>query len=677
MYFRLIITLLVLCSTLLISQDKRPMTAEDIWKIKRVSGLQISPDKSTAVVTVAEFDIKENKGNTDIHLIDLATKQSKKLTTSRANDVAPIWSPDGKQIAFISRRDGDDVSQIYLIPVDGGEAERLTELPTSPTSLKWSEDGEKIYFAANVFLGFENDFAELKKEIKKRKENKVTAKVTENRFYRHWDIWLTDGYVTHIFQFDLKTKTAKNLTPGLDKILSTSGSGAEFDVSPDGKKIALIANSTLPPFKEELNFDLYLFDTDNFKSLVNLTADNLADDSSPEFSSDSKFLFYTKRLHPDKQAENGKLARFNLETKEAKLLSADIDLSVMEKILSDDLKSIYFTAEDSGRVSIYNLDVNGNNLSKVFAKGTNGAIELGKNKIYFLHQSLSYPTELFSHDLVSKKTEQVSFFNKNLMDSLVLGKVEDLYFPGANDAQVQMYLLYPPNFDPKKKYGLVHLIHGGPHQSFNDDFHPRWNAQVFAAMGYFVATVNFHGSTGWGEAFAESIVGKHAPKPFTDVMRATDFLIKNYKNIDSLRLGAAGGSYGGYLVNWIAGHTNRFSALVSHAGVYNFMGQFASDITHFREIAYGGSPWENKENLMRYNPSEFAANFNTPMLVIHGEKDYRVVVTQGLELYGVLQGKGVPSRLIYYPDENHWILQPQNSIFWYNEIESWFKRFLK
>jgi dipeptidyl aminopeptidase/acylaminoacyl peptidase len=298
--------------------------------------------------------------------------------------------------------------------------------------------------------------------------------------------------------------------------------------------------------------------------------------------------------------------------------------------------------------------------------------------MFFIRDDLSNPAEIFEWNLKTKKLVQLTTFNKSLLDSLQMGAVKSITYKGADGRDVQMYLLYPPYFDQGKKYPLLHLIHGGPHGTFADEFHYRWNAQLFAAPGYVAAMVNFHGSTSFGNDFAKSIVGAHGDKPFRDIMLATDYLIRTCPFIDSTRMAAAGGSYGGYMVNWIAGHTNRFRCLISHAGVYNLMGQFASDVTHDRDKSYSGSPWEGKyEEVNRYSPAFFAQNFKTPMLIIHGERDYRVPVTQGLEIYGVLQGKGVPARLVYYPNENHWILTPQNSIYWYKEVHEWLKRYLQ
>jgi dipeptidyl aminopeptidase/acylaminoacyl peptidase len=294
---------------------------------------------------------------------------------------------------------------------------------------------------------------------------------------------------------------------------------------------------------------------------------------------------------------------------------------------------------------------------------------------WFTHQDLSHPAEL--HRLApGGPMTRLTRFNDARLAGLEFGKVEDRTFTGAGGATVQMYLIYPPGFDPAKKYPLVHAIHGGPHGIFGDQFHPRWNAHLFAAPGYVVAMVNFHGSTSWGQEFAASIVGDHPTKPFADIMAATDVLL-GLGFIDASRMACIGGSYGGYMVTWIAGHTDRFCCYVNHAGVYDIHAEYASDVSQGRARAYGGEPWDGLETIDKSSPARFAAGFNDPMLVIHGDNDYRVPATQGLEVFGVLKAKGVPARLVSYPDENHWVLSPRNSRHWYGEVHAWLARFLK
>ncbi|MBS4035103.1 MAG: S9 family peptidase [Ignavibacterium sp.] len=660
-----------------VAQDKRAFTAEDLWNLKRINSFTISPDKSMGIMSVSTFDIKDSKGKSDLYLVHLSGGEIRRLTTAKTSDSSPAWSPDNKKIAFISKREDDERSQLYIIPIDGGEAEQLTTMPLGISSPKWFPDGERIAFASNILLEFENDFDGLEKEIKKHKDSKVTAKVTENRFYRYWDSWLTDGYVTHIYSYNIATKERKDLTPALNNLLTVSGSGADYDISPDGKKIALVKNTTLPPYHDPLNFDIYLLNADGNGEMKNITSDNPGGDSSPTFSPDGKYLYYTRTTEPSKIAENTKLTRYDLNSGEIISLTASVDLSVGGYQVSPNSTEIIFIAEDRARSSVFKISNDGTGFKEILRDGTNSSLQVGRNKIYVLNQNLAQPVELLSFDLSGNNRSKLTSFNDKLLSQIKFGKTEEHYFEGAEGNSVQLFILYPPDFKEDKKWPMIHLIHGGPHGTFGDDFHPRWNAQLFAVPGFITVMVNFHGSTSFGEDFAQSIVGNHSDKPFTDIMKATDFLIKKYSFIDETRIGAAGGSYGGYLVNWIAGNTDRFAALFSHAGVYNLMGQFASDWTHFREVAYDGSPWDGKENLSLRSPSEYAKNFKTPMLIAHGEKDYRVVVTQGLEIYGVLQGKGIDSRLVYFPDENHWILSPQNSIFWYNEFHNWFDRYLE
>jgi dipeptidyl aminopeptidase/acylaminoacyl peptidase len=468
-----------------------------------------------------------------------------------------------------------------------------------------------------------------------------------------------------------------DLTPTNEAILTTGGSGADYDVSPDGKQIAISVNVTPKPYFKDLNFDLFILSTDGSGTMENLTLDNLSGDVSPQFSPCGKYIFYLKSLDISKLAENSKLSRYELKVRKDTLLTKNIDLSISNFSFDTKTGSIYFTAEFKGRTGIFRTDASASKLEKVFSDGISSGIIADSNLVYFANQNNFTPQGIVVFDQTTKELKELVDLNKELTNKIEFGKFEEHYFIGADKDSVQLFLLYPPNFDKTKKYPLIHLIHGGPLGAFSDDFHYRWNSQVFAAMGYMVAMVNFHGSSGFGEKFAESIVGAHGDKPYTDMMKANDYLFDKYDFIDENKIGAAGGSYGGYLVNYIAGQTNKFSALVSHAGVYNYYGQFASDMTNFRELAYGGAPWYNQEQVLKYSPSSYAKNFLTPMLIIHGEKDYRVVVTQGLELYGVLKGKGVPARLVYFPDENHWVMQAQNSIFWYKEVKDWFDRFLK
>lgn len=674
-FFHLIVIVILFQNIIIFAQNKRVFTPEDLWKIKRLSNLTISPDGNYACFVVTEYNIQENKGNSDLWLMDLKTYKTKKLTTNLGSDNSPVWHPESKRIAFISKR-SDDYAQLYEIDIDGGEARLLYEMPMGISNPQYSRDGKKIFFVSKILPEFENDFEGLKKELKSRKEKKVTAKVTEDRLYRYWDSWLTDGFVSRLYVYDLEMKELKDLTKGWKKIFNLDG-GISYSISPDGIWIAFAANNTEPPY-DSLNSDIFLLNINDPSNVINLTLTNSQDDSSPYFSKDGKSLFFGSQFDPDYSADNVRLMKYDFGKKEISNLTEDYDLSFFGFVQGDETGKIYLLAEDRAKISLFDFDLNSKKLTKIFCGGSISSVNIKNQKAYFLKSNLSEPSEIFEMDLKSRSIKRISNFNDDYLSQIKFGKVEEYYFKGADDDSVQMYLVYPPDFDKNKKYPLVHLIHGGPHGTFGDDFHYRWNSQLFASPGYLIAMVNFHGSTSFGKKFGKSIVGAHGDKPFTDIMLGTDFLIKNFNFIDSTKMAAAGGSYGGYLVNWIAGHTNRFRTLISHAGVYNLMGQFASDLTYERVKNYDGAPWQGQyENINKWNPAFFAHNFETPMLIIHGEKDYRVVVTQGLEIYNVLKGKGITARLVYFPDENHWILQPQNSIFWYQEVHNWLKRFLR
>ncbi|HKC12757.1 MAG TPA: S9 family peptidase, partial [Vicinamibacteria bacterium] len=372
-----------------------------------------------------------------------------------------------------------------------------------------------------------------------------------------------------------------------------------------------------------------------------------------------------------------RLAVLDVTTGKTTVLTEGWENSVADWAWSADGESLVFHAEARARANLYRIPARGGSPQELHHGGTtSGAAPTRDGQVVFSETTLSRPAELAVVGLDGTRFRHLTTVNDALLSRINLGRVEEATFAGANRDEVQMFLVYPPGFEPGRKYPLLHLIHGGPVGTFGDAFHLRWNAHAFAAPGYIVALVNFHGSSSFGQPFVESILGAHPDKPFTDVMMATDFLIARGQ-VDPDRMAAAGGSYGGFLVNWIAGHTDRFQALVSHAGVYSLLGQSASDTSYGRQHSYGGYPFTNLANVERWSPNRFAPAFKTPMLITHGERDFRVPVTQGLELYGVLTAKGVPARLVIYPDENHWVLKGQNSRHWYGEVLAWLARYLK
>jgi dipeptidyl aminopeptidase/acylaminoacyl peptidase len=670
-----LVMLFFLFAALFSFAQEEVFTAEKMWQMERIGGFDASPDGAKAVFPVTKYNIEKNSSTTDLYLLNIEDGTTRQLTFS-GKEGSPVWSPDGEKIAFVSRRH-EGPGQIYILNLKGGEAQKLTDLPVGVFSVKWFPTGDRIAFGANILPEYEGDFDKLKKLIDEKKESKITAKVTENTMYRFWDRWLTDGYYPRLFSVDVNSKKVTDLMPNTVNYFNMMG-GVSYDISPDGREIAVSMNSTKPPY-DSTNNAIFLLTTDGSGQMTNITADNPANDVNPVYSPDGNYILYGKQNIYHFYADKVEMVKYNRNDQNFTNLTSDIDLSCSNWIWSPDGRTIYFHAEHNARNAIFSISANGGQHTKIFGEGTNGNVSIAGSRgrdLLFTHHNLNQPAEIYKIDNRGRNLTQLTRFNEERLADVKFGRVEDVTYKGADGADVQMFIVYPPDFDPDKKYPLVLMIHGGPHGTFGDFWHYRWNAHLFAAPGYVVAMPNFHGSTSFGQDFAISIHGEHANKPFRDIMKGTDFLIER-GYIDETRMAATGGSYGGYMVSWIAGHTDRYAALVNHAGVYDLHLQFASDYAGNRGYQYGGTPWENFDILNSQNPSQFAHNFKTPMLVIHGELDYRVPVAHGFLVYGIYKSMGLDARLVYYPDENHWILTPQNSIYWYEELHNWLERYLK
>ena len=670
-FFFIVLIFVLVLSPALAAGGRHPITPQDLWKIKRVGSLKLSPCGEWAAVVVTEYDIEENEGQGDIWLIATDGSTVKRFTTGKTTERSPAWSPDGKKIAFTTTR-GDQKPQLYVISTEGGEAVRLTDMPLGVSYPVWMPGGKQVVFVSKVFPAHESDFDSMRAELKRMEECKVTAKVTEDRLYRYWDHWLTEETVPHLYTIDIDSREVTDLTPGWDRYFSASGR-MSYDISPDGKEVAFTALRYGAPY-DSLTTDIFLLTVDEPGTAKNITPENPASDFFPRYTPDGKYILYGRQKIVGFYGDRVRLVRYNRKSGEKRLLAETFDRSPRGWLVSEDSKTIYFVAEDRAKRSLFSVAIEGGDVNEIFRGGTNTDLHFSpKGRLVFLHQSLSKPSEVYSIRTNGQDLVKLTSFNDEILSEIEFGKVEDVTFEGAEDKDIQMFVLYPPGFDAGKKWPLLVLVHGGPHGTFGDYFHFRWNAQAFAAPGYVTAMVNFHGSSSFGQEFTDAITGEHGKKPFTDVRRAVDYLLAE-GFIDDKRMAVAGGSYGGYLVSWIGTQTDRFACIINHAGVFDLCAQFGSDVTFGRSRAYAGTPWTNLENVLRWSPAHHMGNYVTPTLVIHGERDYRVPVGNGLEAYGMLKGKGVEARLIYFPDENHWVLTAQNSIFWYNEFHRWLKR---
>jgi dipeptidyl aminopeptidase/acylaminoacyl peptidase len=651
----------------------RPLTAEDLWRVPRVGTPQPSPDGRFGIVPVTAYDLEKNEGRTRLWLVPADGRgEPRPLTAPEASSSQPRVSPDGRRVAFVRKRDKAEKAQLHVLPLDGGEAEKLTDLPLGVSDPRWFPDGRRIAFVSPLVKGHLTIEA-TKQVLEERDKNPVKAHATEDRIYRFWDHWLDTGEVPHLWVLDLDTRELKDVTPASNRWFEFMDSEGVYDISPDGREITFSACINDPPYRF-VRWALFTVPAGGGE-VTCLTPDHPADDARPRYSPDGRFIVYGMQVEPFFYADRVRLVRYDRASREHVELAPDWDRSAMAWEF-DGPDRLLLRAEDRARVHVYSVPVAGGTPQVVLEGGVVGGHAVAAGRLFVARQHMSQPPEAWVAGADGASPLQLTRFTDEALAGIALGEVQEIEYEGARGDQVQMWIVLPPGFDARKKWPLVHVIHGGPHGASADDFHFRWNGHAFAAAGYVAVMVNFHGSTSWGQEFAQCIQGLWGDMPMEDVERGTDTML-GLGYIDGQRMAITGASYGGYLVSWIGTHTDRYACIVNHAGVYDTLCQYASDVTQGRHKSFGGEPWDGLENIDRWNPARFAAGWNTPTLVIHGEQDYRVPLVNGLSCYNVLQGKGVPSRLVYFPDENHWVLKPRNSIYWYGEVHSWLARYLK
>jgi len=657
---------------------QHPFTVHDLLAMQRVSDPQPSPDGKQVLFTLRTTDVEGNAGRNDLWLVGADGSGLRQITTHKAGDFNGRWAADGRAIYFLSTRSG--LTQVWRLSFDGGEAVQMTDLPLDVSNLELSPDGRLFGFSLEVFATCGKDLGCTRKKLDENEARKSSGKIYDSLFIRHWDTW-SDGRRNHLFVLPVAGGSAVDLMPGFDADAPSRpfGGAEEFAFTPDGKGMVYSARNVGREEAWSTNFDLFYSPLDGSAAPRQLTT-NPAWDTQPSFSPDGKKMVYMKMARAGFEAD-----RFVLVVRDGldgadRVLTEAWDRSPEEIVWSADGRTIYVSAQDVGQKAIFAIDAATGAARPIVGAGHNGSIGLlADRRLVYSKDHLKSPAELWTVNADGSGEQRITRINDERLATTKLGEPEQMSFRGAGGDMVFTYIMKPVDFDPAKRYPVAFLIHGGPQGSFGNDFHYRWNPQTYAGRGYAVVMVDFHGSTGYGQAFTDAIRGDWGGKPLEDLKQGLDAALKAYPWMDGDRVGALGASYGGYMINWIAGAwADRFKCLVAHDGnLDERFAYFATEELWFPEWEHGGTPWENPAGYAKHNPVDLVKNWKTPMLVVHSALDYRVVDTGGIATFTAAQRRGIPSKLLYFPDENHWVLKPQNSILWHDTVLDWLDQWTK
>jgi dipeptidyl aminopeptidase/acylaminoacyl peptidase len=665
-----------------LAQSRRPMTFDDFAAVKAVSDPQLSPDGRTVLYSVRTTDVEANRRAGNTFALPLGgTPRAFPDDTTHAAEAR--WSPDGRRVAYTAG------GQLWVVNADGSGRRRLTTLNGGASGPVWSPTSDRIAFVSAVWPDCSDDACNAAKD-KAKEENKVKAHVADNLMFRHWNAW-DEGTRSHLFVVGVDGDAPRDLTPSskYDVPPGPFGGSEGYAFSPDGREIAYTAKDQGKTEAWTTDVNLFLVPTAGGTATV-ITKSNTGADQNPVYSPDGKYIAYGSQKRGGFESDRMRLMLYDRSAKTSREALPTWDRNADGYSFSPDGRAVYVATTDKGRDKLYRAELSPNGVATsapalVIGESNNLAFSYSRDAraVAWMRDATNRPAEVYTASLDGARASdvrQATHVNDALVAQLTLNPAEDFWFKGAGGDSVQGFIVKPPQYTAGQKYPVILLIHGGPQGAWLDNWHGRWNYEMFAATGAGLVIINPRGSTGYGQKFVDDVSKAWAGKVYTDLMNGLDAALARNPWMDSTRLGAAGGSFGGYMVNWIAGHSTRFKALVSHAGPFNLENMYgATEELWFPEWEYGGPFWDPKamrEQYRVYSPHLFAGKFKTPTLVTHGELDYRVPYTEGLSMFTSLQRQNIPSRLVVFPDEGHWIAKPQNQRLWWNEVQGWLTKYL-
>ena len=661
----------LLATTSVVSAASHPIGVRDLVAFERIAGPVVSPDGRSIAFTVSSLDLDGNGRRSDIWVVGVDGAKARPLTRDPASDSSPVWAPDGKAIWFLSTRSGS--SQVWRIPLDGGEAAQATQLPLDVGAFRLSPDGALLAVSMDVYP----DLATARETADRVTENgrrKATGRLYDQLLYRHWDTW-KDGRRSHLFVVPAAGGEAVDLMHGMqaDAPGKPFGGAEEFTFTPDSHGVVFTARDAGGAEAWSTDLDLWLAPVDGAAAPRKLTAGNPATDTAPVFSPDGRTLAWLAMRRAGYEADRYRIVTMRWPDGPERVLTEDWDRSPGSISWSRDGRSILATADHLGHQALFAVDAAAGTVRELIATGHVRDPADAGGRLVFGYDHFKSPVELHSARLDGSGLRPLTALNGAQLAAVRMGEPEQFTFQGAAGDTVHGWVVRPVDFDPAKQYPVAFLIHGGPQGSWSNDFHYRWNPQMYAGAGYAAVMVDFHGSTGYGQAFTDSIRGDWGGKPLEDLQKGLAAALQKYPWMDAGRVCALGASYGGYMINWIAGNwPDRFRCLVNHDGnLDERFAYFDTEELWFPEWDHHGTPWDNPGGYAKHNPIEHVAKWRTPMLVIHGALDYRVVDTQGMATFTALQRRGIPSKFLHFPDENHWVLKPHNSILWHDTVLAW------